>query len=103
LSSDEQIKRLKGEKRPINNLIDRIKMLINFEFIDLVILYDEINDDMETELDNIMNIIKPDIWFKGSDYTKEDILKKHPGLKNIMLIDFLQGKSTTNIINKIIK
>ena len=78
-------------------------MLINFEFIDLVILYDEINDDMETELDNIMNIIKPDIWFKGSDYTKEDILKKHPGLKNIMLIDFLQGKSTTNIINKIIK
>jgi rfaE bifunctional protein nucleotidyltransferase chain/domain len=101
LSSDAQIKRLKGEKRPINNLMDRIKMLINFDFIDLVILYDEINDEMETELDNIMNIIKPDIWFKGSDYTKEDILKKHPSLKNIMLIDFLQGKSTTNIINKI--
>jgi rfaE bifunctional protein nucleotidyltransferase chain/domain len=102
LSSDAQIKRLKGTKRPINNLMDRIKMLINFDFIDIILLYDEINDDMETELDNIMNIIKPDIWFKGNDYTKEDILKKHPSLKSIMLIDFIEGKSTTNIINKII-
>jgi rfaE bifunctional protein nucleotidyltransferase chain/domain len=102
LSSDAQIKRLKGTKRPINNLMDRIKMLINFDFIDVILLYDEINDDMETELDNIMNIIKPDVWFKGNDYTKEDILKKHPSLKSIMLIDFIEGKSTTNIINKII-
>jgi len=101
LSSDEQIKRLKGITRPINNLRDRINMLINFDFIDYIILYDEINDETEIELDNIMNIINPDIWFKGEDYVKEDILKKHPSLKNIKLINFIEGKSTTNIINKI--
>ena len=101
LSSDEQIKRLKGEKRPINKLEDRINMLIHYDFIDLIILYDEINDDYQTELDNIINIINPDIWFKGSDYTKEDISKKHPSLKNIELINLIEGKSTTNIINKI--
>ena len=102
LSSDEQIKRLKGESRPINSLIDRVNMLINFDFIDSIILYDEIDDKLETELDNIMNIVNPDIWFKGNDYKKEDILAKHPSLKNIVLIDFIQGKSTTNIIRKII-
>jgi len=101
LSSDEQIKRLKGEDRPINKLDDRINMLIHYDFIDLIILYNEINDDYQTELDNVINIVNPYIWFKGSDYTKEDILKKHPSLKNIELIDIIQGKSTTNIINKI--
>jgi rfaE bifunctional protein nucleotidyltransferase chain/domain len=101
LSSDEQIKRLKGEKRPINNLNDRMYMLISYSFIDYVILYDETNDVLESELDNIMNIITPDTWFKGSDYKKEDILQKHPSLKNIKLFDLVNGKSTTNIIKKI--
>ena len=102
LSSDEQIKRLKGEKRPINKLEDRINMLIHYDFIDMLLLYDETNDEYETELDNIINIINPTIWFKGCDYKKEDIFKKHPSLKNIELIDIIKGKSTTNIINKII-
>lgn len=101
LSSDNQIKRLKGEKRPINNLADRLNMLIHFDFIDLLILYDEINDALESELDNLINIITPSVWFKGTDYKKEDIFKKHPSLKNIQLIDFVEGKSTTNIIKKI--
>jgi rfaE bifunctional protein nucleotidyltransferase chain/domain len=102
LSSDKQIKRLKGELRPINNLIDRINMLIHYDFIDILILYDETNDELESELDNIMNIVKPYIWFKGSDYNKQDILKKHPNIKNIQLFDLIKGKSTTNIIQKII-
>jgi D-beta-D-heptose 7-phosphate kinase/D-beta-D-heptose 1-phosphate adenosyltransferase len=101
LSSDKQIKRLKGEKRPINKLADRINMLIHYDFIDLIILYDEINDEYQTELDNLINIINPDIWFKGSDYSKEDILQKHPSLKRIELINLIEGKSTTNIINRI--
>lgn len=76
-------------------------MLIHFDFIDLLILYDEINDALESELDNLINIITPSVWFKGTDYKKEDIFKKHPSLKNIQLIDFVEGKSTTNIIKKI--
>ena len=101
--TDEQIKRLKGEKRPINSLKDRLKMLIHFDFIDSIIIYDEINDDLESELDNIINIINPCVWFKGTDYKQEDILRKHPSIKNIKLIDLIEGKSTTNIINKINK
>jgi rfaE bifunctional protein nucleotidyltransferase chain/domain len=101
LSSDEQIARLKGKSRPINKLNDRIHMLIHYDFIDLVILYNETNDEYQSELDNVINLVNPNIWFKGSDYTKEDIFKKHPSLKNIEIIDLVEGKSTTNIINKI--
>jgi len=102
LSSDAQIRRLKGEKRPINGLIDRINMLIQLDCIDYIILYEEVDDRLEIELDNIMNILKPAVWFKGSDYCKSDIMKKHPGLNRIELIDNIEGKSTTNIIKKIL-
>jgi D-glycero-beta-D-manno-heptose 1-phosphate adenylyltransferase len=101
LSSDEQIKRIKGEARPINNLSDRISMLLNYNFIDIIILYEESNDQLESELDNIINMVNPDIWFKGGDYNKTDIISKHPGLKKIILHKLIQGKSTTNLINKI--
>jgi rfaE bifunctional protein nucleotidyltransferase chain/domain len=101
LSSDKQIKRLKGTTRPINNLNDRINMLIHYEFIDKLILYEEIDDLYEKELDVIMNIINPECWFKGADYNTEQIIQKHPCLKNIKLIDLENGKSTTNIVNKI--
>ena len=100
LSSDKQIKNLKGENRPINLIDDRVKMLTSFPFIDYVILYNEFED--EKELDNIMNIINPYVWLKGKDYNEKDIRKKHPSLKNIMLFDIVEEKSTTNIINKII-
>lgn len=102
LSSDEQIRRIKGEKRPINNINDRLNMLIHFDFIDKIILYDEINDENEIELDNIMNIVQPDIWFKGKDYNEQQIRKKHPSLKDIVLIDLIENKSTTNIVKKIL-
>ena len=64
-------------------------------------MYEETDDALEMELDNIMNIIEPEIWFKGTDYKKEEIIKKHPILKNIELIDLTLNKSTTIIINKI--
>jgi rfaE bifunctional protein nucleotidyltransferase chain/domain len=102
LSSDKQIGELKGKNRPINNIIDRTNMLIHLSFIDYIILYDEINNELETELDNIMEIIKPFYWFKGSDYNEEQIRFKHPSLKNIHLIENIPNKSTTNIIQKII-
>lgn len=103
LSSDIQIKRIKGNNRPVNNLIDRLKMLASFDFIDYIILYDEIDDENQIELDNVINILEPSIWFKGGDYTKKEIIDKHPSIKDIIIIPLVNGKSTTNIINKIIK
>jgi rfaE bifunctional protein nucleotidyltransferase chain/domain len=102
LSSDEQIKKLKGNNRPINNYNDRINLFKTIKYIDYVILYNEIDIDKEQTLGNIMKIIDPYMWVKGSDYKLEDILQKHPYLKNITLIDNIENKSTTKIIEKIV-
>jgi len=103
LSSDEQIKILKGETRPINNYEDRINLFKTIIYVDYIILYNEENIENEETLGNIMKIVDPFLWVKGSDYSTEEIYKKHPYLKNIKLINNIPNKSTTSIINKISK
>jgi D-beta-D-heptose 7-phosphate kinase/D-beta-D-heptose 1-phosphate adenosyltransferase len=94
LNSDESIKRLKGLNRPINYINERSKLLSLLDFIDYIVIFDD-----DTPL-NIIKILKPDILIKGSDYKKEDIVGKE-FVNNIILFNFIQNKSSTNIINKI--
>lgn len=101
LSNDEQIKKLKGHNRPINNYNDRINLFKTIYYIDYIILYDEENIEKESTLDNIINIVKPKYWVKGDDYNITDIQKKHPTV-NIKLFKNIDNISTTNIISNII-
>jgi len=100
LSCDDQIKKLKGKDRPINNYQDRIDLFKTIAYVDYIILYNEENIEKEKTLDDIMKIINPFAWVKGNDYNKEEILEKHPHLENIILIDNVVGKGTTKIIEK---
>ena len=102
LSSDEQIKILKGDTRPINNYQDRIDLFKIISYVDYIILYNEENIENEETLGSIMKLVDPEYWVKGDDYTEIDIFKKHPYLRNVKLIKNVENKSTTNIINKII-
>lgn len=100
LNSDLSVKKIKGEKRPIVPEEERAEMLLALEAVDYVVLFDE-----ETPY-SLIKEIKPDILVKGGDWNLEDIVggdivKKNGGMvKNISYVD---GKSTTNIINKIIE
>lgn len=101
LSNDEQIQKLKGINRPINNYEDRINLFKTINYVDYIILYDEEDIVKEDTLDMIMRLVNPYYWVKGSDYNIDDIKAKHPSLQNIYLIDNIKYKSSTNIINKI--
>lgn len=102
LSSDEQIKHLKGDQRPINNFNDRLNLFKNLIHVDYIYPYfEDLSNNNETILDEIMLIVKPFSWVKGGDYNKDVIKKLHPCLKNIQIFDLVEGVSTTNIISKI--
>lgn len=101
LSSDAQIRALKGESRPINKLQDRIDLFKTISYVDYIILYDEANIATEETLGEIIRLVNPTQWVKGSDYTKSAILAKHPYIKNIVLFENLKDKSTTNIVQTI--
>jgi len=101
LSNDEQVKKLKGLTRPVNCYEDRINLFKTISYVDFIVLYSESNIATEETLGSIMKIVDPYYWVKGSDYQKDKILDKHPYLRNIYLIENIEEKSTTNIINKI--
>ncbi|MGC8822528.1 MAG: D-glycero-beta-D-manno-heptose 1-phosphate adenylyltransferase [Desulfurella sp.] len=100
LNSDKSVKSIKGEKRPINNQDDRACVLSAFYFVDYVVIFDQ---DTPYEL---IKIIQPNVLVKGADWegkniVGKDIVEKSNG--KIVLIDYLEGKSTTSIIDKILK
>lgn len=101
VSNDEQIKYLKGEDRPINNLDDRISVLKSISFIDYIIPYIEVNYIEERTLDDIIIKINPQYWIKGNDYLEEKIRLLHPSINKIKLIPLENNVSSTQIINKI--
>jgi D-beta-D-heptose 7-phosphate kinase/D-beta-D-heptose 1-phosphate adenosyltransferase len=93
LNSDESVKRLKGEKRPINNQYDRKYVLENLGFIDEVIIFDE---DTPYEL---IKYLKPDIITKGGDYTEDTVVGND--LARVVIIPYSENYSTTKIMERI--
>ncbi len=93
LNSDESIKRLKGETRPINQFEDRAEVLSSLEAIDYVVGFGE---DTPYEL---IKAIKPDILVKGADYEGKEVVGSDIA-KETRLVEFVEGKSTTNIIKR---
>tara|TARA_X000000950_G_scaffold67378_1_gene83200 strand:+ start:473 stop:1909 length:1437 start_codon:yes stop_codon:yes gene_type:complete len=98
LNSDESIKKLKGKNRPIVELKDRIEILSSFPFVDKIVVFEEVTPI------KLIKKIKPNIIFKGKDYKKKDVVGFYESKKwhgRVILIDFIENKSTTNIIERI--
>ncbi len=93
LNSDESVKRLKGKSRPINTLEDRATVLSALEAVDFVVEFSE-----DTPY-NLIKAIKPDILVKGGDYEGKEIVGSDIA-KETRLVQFVDGKSTTNIIKR---
>jgi len=98
LNSDASVRKIKGPKRPVVGEADRARVLCALESVDLVVLFDE-----PSPL-NLIKSIKPNILFKGNDYTVKNVVgakeMKLWGGK-VTLIPVVKGKSTTKIINKL--
>ena len=98
LNSDKSVKMIKGDSRPINNENDRAEILTSLKCVDYVVLFEEKSPA------GLLEKIKPDIYTKGADYTMETLPEREIVTKcgiKVEFIEFVQGKSTTNIINKI--
>lgn len=100
VNSDESIRRLKGEKRPVIQESERVNLLASLQFIDYVIVFDE-----DTPYDLIKRI-QPDVLTKGNDWKKEniagvDIVEARGG--KVQLVSLEDGISTTNVISRILE
>ena len=94
LNSDASVKRLKGEKRPINGEQERALMLAALQCVDAVVIFDT---DTPEEL---ISKVKPDYLVKGGDYAIESIVGRQFAGETLT-IPLTEGFSTTSMIEKI--
>lgn len=100
LNSDKSVKLIKGDDRPINCQEDRAEILNALSSVDYVVLFEESSPA------KLLEAIRPDIYTKGADYTLETLPERDVVERNnikVEFIDFVAGKSTTNVIKKCLK
>jgi len=100
LNSDSSIQKLKGNNRPIIEEQSRAILLASFSFVDAVVLFSE-----DTPI-NLISTLLPDVLAKGGDYKIETIVGHETVQKNggeVILVPFVDGFSSTTIIEKIRK
>ncbi len=100
VNSDDSVKRLKGEDRPINTLMQRMVVLSGLESVDWVVGF---NEDTPARL---IEQLLPDILVKGGDYRVEDIaggeaVKANGGV--VKILNFVDSCSTSAVIAAIKK
>lgn len=100
LNTDNSVRRIKGDSRPVQDEYARAILLASLSFVAAVILFD---DDTPYEL---IKKVQPDVLIKGSDYKIEDIVGYdivNAKGGEVVTIDFIEGYSTTSIIEKLKK
>ena len=96
LNSNRSVSSLKGDKRPINDEMDRAIILSSLKSVDYVVIFDE-----DTPY-NLIKAITPHIIVKGGDYEGKKVVGEDIA-NELKYVNFIKNKSTTKIIEKIRK
>lgn len=98
VNSDDSVKRLKGDNRPINDLHTRLAVLAGLRSVDWLVAFEEDTPQ------RLIGEILPDLLVKGGDYRPEQIAGSQEVWANggeVKVLNFENGCSTTNVIKKI--
>ena len=94
LNSDNSVKRLKGETRPLVHELDRARILASLACVDAVVIFHE---DTPARL---IRMVRPDILVKGGDYRPDQVAGREFAGK-VEIIEFEEGYSTTGLVEQI--
>jgi D-beta-D-heptose 7-phosphate kinase/D-beta-D-heptose 1-phosphate adenosyltransferase len=97
LNSDDSVRRLKGESRPILSERDRAQVLGGLDAVDFVTVFPE--DTPES----LIELIRPHVLVKGGDYSESTVVgasfvRSYGG--DVVLVPLLHGRSTSAMVSK---
>lgn len=96
VNSDQSVKLLKGQSRPICCLSDRLNILSSLEMVDLIIPFEEVSPF------NLIRELQPDVVAKGNQYIGSPVVPDdYKGI--VSYLPMTDGFSTTSLIEKIKK
>ncbi|MCS6849672.1 MAG: D-glycero-beta-D-manno-heptose 1-phosphate adenylyltransferase [Gemmataceae bacterium] len=98
LNSDESVRALKGEGRPVNDVHARARVLAGLQAVDYVTIFSE-----PTPL-GLIEVVRPDVLVKGADYRKDEVVgaafvESYGG--RVHLAEFRPGYSTTWLLQRL--
>ena len=95
VDGDKRVTELKGEQRPINNIVSRITLLEAIKYVDRVVIFDS-DEQLETHI----KTMRPTIMVIGEEYRGKRIIgSEYVG--EIIYFPKMEGFSSTHIINKL--
>jgi rfaE bifunctional protein nucleotidyltransferase chain/domain len=100
VNSDQSVRSLKDPGRPILNENERVTLISALRCVDYVVLFDEPN------VERILEVLKPAIHAKGSDYTEESVPERNQVLAyggSVRITGDPKDHSTRDIIKTILK
>lgn len=95
IDSDDRVKELKGDDRPINDESDRIRFLKALHFVDEVIIFDS-----SDELRELIKLLRIDVMIVGDEYVDREVIGSENS-KNGVVYYPVDSRSSTDIIEKI--
>lgn len=99
LNSDSSIRRIKGDKRPLNPQLDRGLVLSALECVDYIVIFSE-----PTPV-KLIKSIRPDVLVKGKDWRVQEIAGAKEVLEQggkVKTIALVKNRSTTGLIERIL-
>jgi rfaE bifunctional protein nucleotidyltransferase chain/domain len=95
VNSDESVRRLKGEGRPLQPVADRVRVLRSLRYVDAVAVFDE---DTPAE---VLRTLRPHVWVKGGDYSaaelpEAELVQSWDG--EVVTVPYLDGRSTSQLV-----
>jgi D-beta-D-heptose 7-phosphate kinase/D-beta-D-heptose 1-phosphate adenosyltransferase len=100
VNSDASVRKLKGPKRPVLPVEERTEILSGLGCVDYITIFDELDPSA------LITSLRPNVLVKGGDWTKEQTIGKEvvEGLGGeVVIIPFVKGTSTSNLIETILK
>lgn len=100
VNTDDRVRLLKGDGRPVNTLEDRLRVLEAIDVVSAVTWFDE-----QTAIE-VVRALRPDVYVKGSDYQgssfpEEQYVRATGG--TVVFVNLLEGRSTTDIVRRVRK
>ena len=102
VNADVSVRSLKGEKRPYVSELERAELLAGFGCVDAVVVFSE------SRLNKVIDVVSPQVYAKGGDYTLETMDQGERSRlelcgAEIQFFETVNGKSTTNLVEKILQ
>ena len=100
VNSDDSVRAIRGDKRPLMSENERAEILAALECVDYVMIFPEL-DPIQ-----FLKELRPDIHVKGDDYSLDQIIERETVESlggELRLLPGVQGKSTTNLIELIVE